>query len=531
MKLIIGSRGSELALWQANFVQSELEKLGVSSEIKIIKTKGDLIQNLSFDKMEGKGFFTKEIEAALLSGEIDVAVHSHKDLETSNPEGLTIAAVSYRENPSDVLLIRPEAFDNTAPLKVKKGAVIGTSSARRKSQLLLFDPSITIQDLRGNVPTRIKKLTDGAYDAILLAAAGLERLNIDTKDLKKHYFNPQVFVPAPAQGVLGIQIREADEKTKEIIAKLNHPDVQEDIHIERSILRALHGGCQVPFGAYCHKDQNRFKLWVSSGEIGNNKLRRFYLEGTNTNELIHQAVDIVKADLPKKKVLITREENDNDLLAHYLNQLGVEVEFRPYIRISPIRFTSNVQTDWIFFSSKNSVKHFFNQQPVLKKGVKFGVIGTGTADELQSWGHSADFIGGNVDTTVDGKTFQQELANGATVLFPQSKNSFRTIQRQLEFTAKVFDLYVYDTEVVEDNSPVDTDVVVFTSPSNVEGFFRNNKADDTATYVCIGNTTAKALKPKVSDNFLIAPETTPLGLCDAITSAVFSNSGNRVKAS
>lgn len=159
--LIIGTRGSELALWQARFVQSLLKDIGLDSELKIIKTQGDRIQHLSFDKLEGKGFFTKEIEEALLNGETDLAVHSHKDLPTEQPAGLIIAAVSGREDPSERLLIRKEAVDNRKKFSLRKQARVGTSAARRKSQLLAFRPDLILEDLRGNVPTRVQKLRDG----------------------------------------------------------------------------------------------------------------------------------------------------------------------------------------------------------------------------------------------------------------------------------------------------------------------------------------------------------------------------------
>ncbi|MEC7005756.1 MAG: hydroxymethylbilane synthase, partial [Bacteroidota bacterium] len=175
--IIIGSRGSELALWQANYVKDQLKSIGLSSTIKIIKTKGDQIQHLSFDKIEGKGFFTKEIENELLSNKIDLAVHSLKDLETNQPEGLCIAAVPTRENPADCLLINSKGFDRKQDLNLKDSAVVGTSSARRKNQLLFFREDLQLRDLRGNVPTRVDKLRKGEYDAIVLAKAGLNRLD------------------------------------------------------------------------------------------------------------------------------------------------------------------------------------------------------------------------------------------------------------------------------------------------------------------------------------------------------------------
>ncbi len=254
MHITIGSRGSDLALWQANHVKRQLENLGAIVTLKIIKTQGDIIQHLSFDKMEGKGFFTKEIEAELLSGSIDLAVHSHKDLETNPPEGLTIASVSDREDPSDLLLIRNEHVDETQEWSLRQGAIVGTSSARRKSQVMRFRNDVELKDLRGNVPTRIQKLRDGQYDAILLAKAGVDRLEIDLREFRVIVLDPTTFVPAPAQGVLGLQIRESDQALYEFLQNLNNTTVQRRIAIERKVLNLMDGGCQLPLGVYCPDD-------------------------------------------------------------------------------------------------------------------------------------------------------------------------------------------------------------------------------------------------------------------------------------
>lgn len=263
MEIIIGSRGSDLALWQANFVKDSLEKLGHTVLIKIIVTKGDKIQNLSFDKIEGKGFFTKEIEDALLSNEIDLAVHSHKDLETSQPKGLMIGAVSYRENPTDQLLILKSAVKTNAILELKENPIVGTSSARRKSQMKRVRPDVELKDLRGNVPTRINKLRTGDYDAIILATAGIKRLELDLSDLHCIELDPHSFVPAPAQGVLGLQIRDNDATLKTVMSALNHPNVAAAIGVERQVLRLLAGGCQLPLGVYAKQTDNDWNVHVS----------------------------------------------------------------------------------------------------------------------------------------------------------------------------------------------------------------------------------------------------------------------------
>jgi hydroxymethylbilane synthase len=256
----IGSRGSDLALWQANHVKKQLEQLGQQVAITIIKTKGDVVQNMSFDKLEGKGFFTKEIEEALLNQTIDLAVHSHKDLETNPPKGLKIAAVSEREDPADVLLVRKASTDQHQLWFLKKGAIVGTSSARRKALVKTHRPDLELKDLRGNVPGRIEKLRLEHYDAILLAKAGLDRLKINLEEFNVVRLDPTSFVPAPAQGVLALQIRENDVALSEILRQLDHPKVRNCIEFERKVLNLMEGGCQLPLGAY-HTPEN--EVWVA----------------------------------------------------------------------------------------------------------------------------------------------------------------------------------------------------------------------------------------------------------------------------
>jgi hydroxymethylbilane synthase len=289
----IGSRGSELALWQANHVKRQLEALGAEVSITIIKTQGDQIQHLSFDKLEGKGFFTKEIEQALLDNTIDLAVHSHKDLETTPPEGLVIAAVSERENPSDVLLINPDAVDATQHWNLKQGAVVGTSSARRKSQLVAFRDDVTIKDLRGNVPTRLQRLVEGNYDAILLAKAGLDRLELDLSAVHAEVLDPEEFVPAPAQGVLALQIRENDTELLDFLQPMNHSDVQSKIMIERLVLNRLHGGCQLPLGVYCPEEGRLLVSYAPAWEEGS---QWFQFEGPHDPEMVDVVLDALLSE-------------------------------------------------------------------------------------------------------------------------------------------------------------------------------------------------------------------------------------------
>ena len=349
--ITIGSRGSDLALWQANHVQSQLKELGIQSIIKIIKTRGDKIQHLSFDKLEGKGFFTKEIEDALLNKEIDLAVHSHKDLETNPPEGLIIAAVSEREDPSELLLIRKESFDSSKFWGLKDNAVVGTSSSRRKSQILLFREDLQIKDLRGNVPTRIQKLRNGNYDAILLAKAGVSRLNLDVSDLQVECLPKKWFIPAPAQGVLGLQIRESDYSMKKILNKINSSSTQEAIKVERKILNLFNGGCQLPLGVYCEKDSNTTKIWVSILKPNQNHPLRIYKE----NSSAEQVVQLLKSEIQGgEKVFISRDLNKGSLFEKNLINQNISVFGKSLINISFNEFSDLPNTDWIFFRANRS---------------------------------------------------------------------------------------------------------------------------------------------------------------------------------
>ncbi len=291
----IGTRGSDLALWQARFTAELLHNLGYASELVIIKTQGDEIQHLSFDKMEGKGFFTKEIEAALLDKSIDLAVHSHKDLETQMPTGLVLAAVPQRSFVNDLLLIRPEAENPNHTFRIKPNAVVGTSSARRKAQLLHHLPQCTTRDLRGNVPTRIQKLRDGNYDAILLAKAGVARLALDLSEFIAVDLDPAVFIPAPAQGALALQTR-IDDSLAADLAQLNISDAT-CVATERETLRLMAGGCQMPFGAYCTTNNGTYTLHAAFATAANAPVHYVSLQGVNGFALAGRMVEQLKLTL------------------------------------------------------------------------------------------------------------------------------------------------------------------------------------------------------------------------------------------
>lgn len=246
-KIKIGTRGSELALWQANYIASLIGE--ENTELVIIKTEGDRIQNVSFNKMEGKGFFTKEIEEALLSGKIDLAVHSLKDLPTEDVKGLKLAAIPERGDYHDMIIMHPDACMNREGINIKRGSTIGTSSVRRMAQLKAFDKTLRIEALRGNVNTRLRKLKEGEYDAIIMAKAAVDRIKLDINDFIAQTLDEKIFLPAPAQGALGLQVREDDDYTFSVARKLNHSETEALVRAERSFLKNFGGGCHIPLGA------------------------------------------------------------------------------------------------------------------------------------------------------------------------------------------------------------------------------------------------------------------------------------------
>lgn len=522
-KIIIGTRGSDLALWQANYTKRLLEEKGHAAELKIISTSGDRSQQweTSFDKMEGKGFFTKELEDELLAGSIDLAVHSHKDLPTTSPDGLLIAGVSKRENPADLLIINDKATDPEQKFNLKKNAVVGTSSARRKSQLLAFRPDVTIKDLRGNVPTRIKKLREGEYDAILLAAAGVERLELDLDEFTVEKLSTTEFVPAAAQGVLAWQVREDDNEIMEMIDGISDLDVLIRINIERQLLALFDGGCQLPFGAWCDaelddEDRLRFRVWVSVAKAWNEQPRQFYFETLDTDGFADAMYDHIMG-LKPGKVFVTRNFRDDDYLPRALRALGFTVEGQRLIEFKQIRIKELPKTDWVFFSSKHAVRYFFAQEPQLGPGIKFGCIGTSTSAELRAHGKRADFIGQSTDTKLVGKQFASKIGN-AKVLFPIARGSMQSIQWQMTKRENVFNLEVYATLHKPMNAGTDFDVVVFTSPSNVESYFKENTWNPRQRAVAMGEATGKALEKQKIKTYAMPQTFDDLGLVQAILS-------------
>jgi hydroxymethylbilane synthase len=316
-KIIIGTRSSKLALWQAEFVKAELNRLYPDIEIELnkIKTTGDKILDVPLAQVGGKGLFVKEIEEALLGGKADIAVHSMKDVPTEFPEGLHLAVICEREDPRDAFISgiqdsRPSESPEATKFKIKnfqslpKGAKIGTSSLRRACQLLSLRPDLKIEQLRGNLETRLRKLDEGRFDAIILAAAGVKRLGLEKRITEILPF--EISLPAIGQGAVGIECRIDDEFINKVIAPLDHLETAVCVKAERAFLKKLEGGCQVPIAAHARIGQRarsagqKTNIYPSSlvldglvGSITGDRIIKGHIEG-KTEDAEHLGVALAE---------------------------------------------------------------------------------------------------------------------------------------------------------------------------------------------------------------------------------------------
>jgi len=290
-KIIVGSRRSKLALTQTNWVIDQLKQLNPNFEfeVKEIVTKGDKILDVTLSKVGGKGLFVKEIEQAMLDKEIDMAVHSMKDMPAVLPEGLTIGCIPFREDHRDALISK----DHIKLNDLKPGAIIGTSSLRRSAQLLAARPDLEIKWIRGNVDTRLEKLESGEYDAIILAAAGLSRLGW-AKEVVTEFIDADICVPAVGQGALSIECREDDQELLDLFEKFTCKKTEKAVRAERAFLQKMEGGCQVPIAGFAQVDENdEVVLNVLVGSPEGQVIYREELHGQNPEELGNQAADLL----------------------------------------------------------------------------------------------------------------------------------------------------------------------------------------------------------------------------------------------
>ncbi|KAA1156713.1 MULTISPECIES: hydroxymethylbilane synthase [Pseudoalteromonas] len=285
----IATRKSALALWQAEFVKAELERFHADVRVELVpmSTQGDIILDTPLAKIGGKGLFVKELEQAMLDGRADIAVHSMKDVPVEFPQGLALHTICEREDPRDAFV--SNNFANLSELP--QGAIVGTSSLRRQCQIKALRPDLDIRDLRGNVNTRLGKLDDGQYDAIILAAAGLIRLEMESRIAD--YIEPEVSLPANGQGAVGIECRIDDEVTKALLAPLEHTQTRIRVNAERSMNRYLEGGCQVPIGAYALVDGEQVHLRGLVGAVDGSEILRDEVTG-HVNDAEKLGIELAK---------------------------------------------------------------------------------------------------------------------------------------------------------------------------------------------------------------------------------------------
>ncbi|MGE5139147.1 MAG: hydroxymethylbilane synthase [Rudaea sp.] len=423
--IVIGTRGSALAQWQAQFVAAALRQLapGLEIEIRIIKTTGDKDQTRPLADLGGLGVFTKEIESALLAGEIDVAVHSLKDLPTEMTPRLTLAAIPAREDARDCIVSRHGVGLAALP----RGARIGTSSARRTAQILALRPDAQVVPLRGNVDTRLKKSQTDEYDAVMLAAAGVTRLGRGAEITE--YLPFEQVLPDPGQGALGIEIRSDDAPLAALLAPLNDPAARAAVLSERSFLQALGGGCRMPIGAYAEAKEHSLSLRGVVASLDGRILIRGQIEGDPADaerlgsELAGHlssrgAAEILEAfgrsgprPLSGKRIIITRALEQASALADQIRASGGEpVEF-PTIEIAPLEDFRDLDAaldsasayDWIVFTSANGVRAVAERAECRGQALstfykaegrtpEVAAIGPATARALEGLGVKVDFV-------------------------------------------------------------------------------------------------------------------------------------------
>lgn len=309
-KFIVGSRRSKLALTQTNWVIDQLRKIDPSYdfEVKEIVTKGDRILDVTLSKVGGKGLFVKEIEQAMLDGEIDLAIHSMKDMPAVLPEGLVIGSIPEREDHRDVLISK----DHVALKDLKEGAIIGTSSLRRAAQLLAVRPDLEIKWIRGNIDTRLEKLKSEEYDAIILAAAGLSRMGW-ASDVITEFLEPEICLPAVGQGALSIECRENDEELRALLKKFTCEKTDLTVRAERAFLNKMEGGCQVPIAGYAYiNEEDKIVLTALVASPDGKTIYKERLEGTDPEELGNAAANFLIDRGAKALIDAVKEELDSE---------------------------------------------------------------------------------------------------------------------------------------------------------------------------------------------------------------------------
>lgn len=553
--LVIGTRESKLALWQTRYVIAELKELfhDLECRIETFKTIGDDIVDRPLPELGGKGIFTTRLESALLQGDIDLAIHSFKDLPIEMPAGLTIGAVTCRADPRDVLLTRDGVNLDDLPA----GAVIGTSSLRRQAQMLARRPDLTIRPIRGNVETRQRKVMKGDYHATVLAAAGIDRLKLDVATAER--LPLEAMLPAPGQGAIAVQCRENDTGVLQLLAQINHDETRRVTRAERTFLAGLGGGCAAPVAAFAYVENNT--IYMTGLVTQPDGKRQIRVEGSDTDsealgrQLAEQAIGrgagsilaASRTELEKrlplhgKRIAVTRAADQADELCAALTGMGATLIRVPMIRIVPIadhiltkHLIENASpADWVVFMSANAVKVLWDSaQEHEKVGVfrklRVAAVGIETANALKSRSIVPDFV----PTEFTGERIGCELpeVEGRNIWLPRAKSNGQAVVDELRKRgARVHDLAVYRTESVDfdsiavQNLEQGVDAILFTSGSTAQNFVSAcaNQGWDVAKFkgsviACIGSSTERTAKKLGFENTITPNQFTSSALADAV---------------
>ena len=520
----VGTRASQLARWQTNHVIEELQTAwpGLSCTVQTFSTTGDQILDRPLPAIGGKGLFTEALENALRSGEIDIAVHSLKDLPVADPPGLTIGAILSRADVRDILVSRTGFTLQSLP----EGAVVGTSSLRRQAQLLAARPDLDVRSIRGNVETRIRKVLEGQYDAAVLASAGVARLGLDEQE--SQLLSLTEMLPAPGQGALAVQCRANDVEVLALLAAINEEAVRAAVSAERGFLSALGGGCAVPVAAYAVSEGDGWHLQGLVADPAGAPLIRVAGSGADPQDLgaamaeqailagAGQILDRLKP-LRGRRIVITRSAEQAGPFAERLAQLGAEPLLFPVITFKTsapetlLVYLQQMESySWIIFTSANAVRFFFEIYDTLENPPplpRIAAVGQITGDLLQARALSPDFV----PDVFTGEALAGGLGSlsGQRVLLPRARAGRPQIVEGLqEQGAEVDDVPLYETVTAEPTVQAlaeikhGVDVVTFTSPSSVRNFRKLllEAGIDAGAFlaavqtVCIGPSTAAQLE-------------------------------------
>ena len=557
----IGTRGSKLALYQAFLVQEELQKNFPETTfiLEIIKTKGDQILDVALSKIGDKGLFTKEMETALFNREIDMAVHSLKDLPTKFPEGAKLGAVLKRGDIRDALI----SLDGRKIKDLTSNDVIATSSLRRKAQLLRINPDFKIIEIRGNVNTRIRQMQEGYCDVMVMAGAGLQRLEMG--EYISELFDPELMVPACSQGAIAVEIRENDPPTEALLAKINHNESFLATEAERAFLGTLEGGCQIPVGSYTRIDGDQFQITGFISSIDGTRFIKDKVEG-DLSQAVYLASKLAKSlynrggdeilkeirnenlvnpqselTLKGKVIISARAIESGDTLPEILRSCGAKLIPLPMIEIIPSPLDAQMaeklrrleEYDWIFFTSKNGVINFFKQlidatgSTELPKEIKLAVIGYKTGLELEYYGYAPTFVS-DANTAEEflnrfNAKFQSQNLN---ILLSLGNLADNTLLNNLSVNNSVHRINVYqtvkpdqaDTEILELLKNDRYDLIIFTSPSTFHNFcsFYNTALVGKLKMASIGSVTTTAIQKAGYEPLFTARKSNAEGIRDAI---------------